>query len=71
MKTTFEDALHAECRGFDSRAGPFPDFYCWDICFPGVDLCCLSLIVTLWVGKLFLSYSFEDSLTSATRLYFR
>ena len=50
-------ALHAEGRGFESRAGTFPDFFCWGICCAGVDLCYLSLIVTFWVGKLFLSYS--------------
>ena len=51
-------ALHVEGCGFDYRAGTFPDFFCRGICCGGVNLCYLSLIVTLWVGKLFLlSYS--------------
>ena len=41
-------ALHTE--------GCWFDFFCRGICCRGVDLCCVSLIVTLWVGKLFLSY---------------
>ena len=45
-------------RGFESRAGTFPDFFCRGTCCAGVDLCCPSLIVTFWVGKLFLSYSY-------------
>ena len=50
-------AVHAEGRGFDSRAGTFRNFFCRSIGCAGVDLCCLSLIVTLWIGKLFfLSY---------------
>ena len=43
-------------HGFESHAGTFPDFFCQGICFAGVDSCCLSLLVTLWAGKLFLSY---------------
>ena len=53
-------ALHAEGRGFKSRAGTFPDFCCRGICCAGVGLCCLCLIVTLWLGKLFLSY-YQDT----------
>ena len=45
-------ALHAEGRGFDSRTGIF-HFLCRGICCEKVDLCCLSLTVTLLVGKLF------------------
>ena len=37
-----------------SRASTFPDFFCWGICCAVVDLCCLSLIITFLVGKLFL-----------------
>ena len=51
-------AMYAEGRGFESRAGVFPDFFYRDICLAGVDLCCLRLIVTLWVGILFLLSSF-------------
>ena len=32
-------ALRAEGRGFDSRGGTFPDFFCQGICCAGVDLC--------------------------------
>ena len=31
----------------------FPNLFCQGICFLGVHLCCWSLIVTLWVWKLF------------------
>ena len=47
-------AMYAEGRGFESHAGIFPDFFCRGICCAGVDLCCLSLIITLRVGMLFL-----------------
>ena len=57
-------ALHAEGCGFESHADTFPVFFCWGICCAGVDLCCLSLIVTLWVGKLFLSYTWLQSTPS-------
>ena len=50
-----------EGRGLDSRAGTFLDFFCREICCTGVDLCCLSLIVAPWVGKLFLlSYCYNS-----------
>ena len=47
-------AMYAERRGLESHAGKFPDFFCRVICRARVHLCCLSLIVTLWVGILFL-----------------
>ena len=43
-----------EGRGFESHASTFPDFFCRGICCTGVNSCCLSLIATLLVGKLFL-----------------
>ena len=56
-------ALHAEgvSRRFEEDSSPAPAhssifFFCRGIRCVGVDLCCLSLIVTLWDGKLFLSY---------------
>ena len=48
-------ALHTKGRGFDSRDGTFLDFFfCLGICCAGVDFCCLSLTVPIWVGKIFL-----------------
>ena len=49
-------AMYAEGRGFDSQAGIFPDFCSIGRgnCRAGVDLCCLSLTVVLWIGILFL-----------------
>ena len=49
--------LHAGGCGFNSHDGKFPDIFCWGICYMDVAYCCLSLIVALWVGKLFFSYS--------------
>ena len=45
---------YAKGCGFDTHVGIFPDFFCRVICHAGVDLCCLSFIVTLRVGILFL-----------------
>ena len=47
-------AVYAEGCGFGSSTVIFPDFFCRGICRAGVNLCCLSLIVTLWVGMPFL-----------------
>ena len=52
-------AMYEEGRGLDSRASTFPNFFCRGICRAEVNLCCLSLIVTLWVGILFL-LSYND-----------
>ena len=52
--------LYAEGHGYDSCDDTFPDFFLLELCHAGVDLCCLSLIVTIWLGKLFfLSYSID------------
>ena len=40
--------MYAGGRGFESHVGISPDFFCRGICRAGADLCCLSLIVTLW-----------------------
>ena len=49
--------LHVRTRSWvrvPRRYGIFPYFFCRGICHAGVDLCCLSLIATFWVGILFL-----------------
>lgn len=48
-------ALHKKCRGFNTHAGTFLDFFFYrGICCVGVDLCYLSSIVKLWDEKRYL-----------------
>ena len=37
LHLNLDNINHAEGRGFDSRAGKFPNFFCWGVCCAGDD----------------------------------
>ena len=50
--------MYTKGRGLDSHSSTLPSCFCQGICLAGVNSCCLSLTVTLWVRKLsLLSYT--------------